>query len=168
MRGCLYGTLSLRINNDPAGGVMFLNILCCVDGSKHALRAAEHACALAEKFGSALTLLTVAKELTPSAQVKRFIELEHLSGEPQYVLDEYTEAIMDKAKDVAEASSLKGVKTEIKTGNPARSILEYAERRKVDTIVMGRRGMGDVEGVLLGSVSHKVASLAKCTVITTR
>lgn len=147
---------------------MFQNILCCVDGSKHALRAAEHACVLAQKFGSSLTLITVAKELKPSEQVKRFIELEHLSGEPQYVLDEYTEDIMDKAKDVAEASGLKNVKTEIKTGNPARAIMEFAERRKVDTIVLGRRGMGDIEGVLLGSVSHKVASLAKCTVVTTR
>ena len=147
---------------------MFQNILCCVDGSKHALRAAEHACVLAQKFDSSLTLITVAKELKPSEQVKRFIELEHLSGEPQYVLDEYTEDIMDKAKDVAEASGLKNVKTEIKTGNPARAIMEFAERRKVDTIVLGRRGMGDIEGVLLGSVSHKVASLAKCTVVTTR
>lgn len=147
---------------------MFQNILCCVDGSEHALRAAEHACVLAQKFGSSLTLLIVAKELKPSAQVKRFIELEHLSGEPQYVLDEYTEDIMDKAKDVAAASGLTDVRTEIKTGNPARAIMEFAERRKVDTIVLGRRGMGDIEGVLLGSVSHKVASLAKCTVVTTR
>jgi nucleotide-binding universal stress UspA family protein len=147
---------------------MYQNILCCVDGSEHALKAAEHACQLAQKFGGKLTFLTVAKELRPSEQVKRFIELEHLSGEPQYVLDEYTEAIMDKAKDVAEASGLKGVKSEIKTGNPARTILEYADRKKVDAIVLGRRGMGDVEGVLLGSVSHKVASLAKCTVVTTR
>ncbi len=147
---------------------MFKTILCCVDGSEHALRAAEHACALAEKFGATLTLMTVAKELKPSESVKRFLELEHLSGEPQYVLDEYTESIMEKAKDVAAATGLRGVKTEIKTGNPARTILEYAERKKVDTIVLGRRGMGDVEGILLGSVSHKVASLAKCTVVTTR
>ncbi len=147
---------------------MFQNILCCVDGSEHALHAAEHACALAERFGGKLTLLTVAKELRPSEQVRRFIELEHLSGEPQYVLDEYTEAIMDKAKDVAAEKGLRGVRSEVKTGNPARTILEFAERKKVDAIVLGRRGMGDVEGVLLGSVSHKVASLAKCTVVTTR
>jgi nucleotide-binding universal stress UspA family protein len=160
---------SFRENNEGAGGRrMFKTILCCVDGSTHALRAAEHACALAQKFEASLTLLTVAKELRPSEQVKRFIELEHLSGEPQYVLDEYTEAIMEKAKDVAESYGLKGVKAEVKTGNPARTIMEFAERKKVDTIVLGRRGMGDVEGVLLGSVSHKVASLAKCTVITTR
>ncbi|MHC5024763.1 MAG: universal stress protein, partial [Planctomycetota bacterium] len=35
-------------------------------------------------------------------------------------------------------------------------------------IVMGSRGHGDLEGLLLGSVSHKVASLAKCTVVTVK
>ena len=147
---------------------MFQRILCCVDGSEHALRAAETACALAAKFGGKLTILTVAKELQPSESVKRFMALEHLSGEPQYVLDEYTEEIMDKAKDVAEAQGLRGVRTEVRTGNPARSIVEYAERNKIDCIVLGSRGIGDAGGVLLGSVSFKVNSLAKCSVVTVR
>lgn len=147
---------------------MFKRILCCVDGSEHALRAAEAACALAAKFDSKLTFLTVAKELQPSESVKRFMTLEHLSGEPQYVLDAYTEDIMDKAKDVAEANGLRDVRTEVRTGNPARSIVEYAERQKCDCIVLGSRGMGDIGGVLLGSVSFKVNSLAKCTVVTVK
>ncbi len=147
---------------------MFQRILCCVDGSEHALRASETACALADKFGGKLTILTVAKELQPSESVKRFMALEHLSGEPQYVLDEYTEEIMDKAKDVAESYGLRGVRTEVRTGNPARSIVEYAERNKVDCIVLGSRGIGDIGGVLLGSVSYKVNSLAKCSVVTVR
>ncbi|MEX0758642.1 MAG: universal stress protein, partial [Tistlia sp.] len=129
---------------------------------------AETASALAARFGGRLTFLTVAKELQPSENVKRFLALEHLSGEPQYVLDEYTEAIIGKAKDVAEAAGLRGVRAEVRTGNPARSIVEYAERHKVDCIVLGSRGIGDIGGVLLGSVSFKVASLAKCTVVTVK
>ncbi len=97
---------------------MFERILCCVDGSEHALRAAGSACALAARFGGTLTFLTVAKELQPSESVRRFMALEHLSGEPQYVLDEYTEEILDKAKDVAEAQGLRGVRSEVRTGNP--------------------------------------------------
>ncbi|SMF07243.1 Nucleotide-binding universal stress protein, UspA family [Tistlia consotensis] len=147
---------------------MFERILCCVDGSQHALRAAETACALAAKFGGQLTILTVAKELKPSESVKRFMALEQLSGEPQYVLDEYTEEIVNKARDVAEASGLQGVKAEVRTGNPARTIVEFAERHKADCIVLGSRGIGDIGGVLLGSVSFKVNSLAKCTVVTVK
>lgn len=147
---------------------MFKNIVCAVDGSDHAARAAAAAAALAAKFDSTLTLLTVAKELKMTEEVKRFIEVEHLSGEPQYVLDDYTEAVIDSAKEAAEAEGLRGVKTEVRSGNPARTIVDFADRRKADCIVLGRRGVGDIEGVFLGSVSFKVNALAKCTVITVK
>lgn len=147
---------------------MFKNIVCAVDGSEHAERAAAAAAALAAKFDGKLTLLTVAKELKMTDEVKRYIELEHLSGEPQYVLDEYTESVILGAKEAAEAEGLGGVQTEVRSGNPARSIVEFAELKKADCIVLGRRGMGDIEGVFLGSVSFKVNSLAKCTVITVK
>jgi nucleotide-binding universal stress UspA family protein len=96
------------------------------------------------------------------------MELEHLSGEPQYILDDYTEQVIESALDAARHDGVPDIKTDVKTGQPARTIVEYAERNKVDTIVMGSRGLGDISSVLLGSVSHKVASLAKCTVVTVR
>jgi nucleotide-binding universal stress UspA family protein len=43
-----------------------------------------------------------------------------------------------------------------------------AKRREADVIIMGSRGLGTVEGILLGSVSHKVVSLADCKVMTVR
>ncbi len=147
---------------------MFQNILCAVDGSENALRAAQTAAALASKFNGKLTLITVAKKLEVTEEVKRYMELEHLAGEPQYVLDEMTEKILDQAKDAARDAGLSNVKTEVKDGHPARTITQFAERTKADCIVIGSRGMGDLEGFFLGSVSHKIASLAKCTVVTVR
>lgn len=147
---------------------MFSKILCAVDGSRHALKAAKLASELAERFGAKLTFLTVAKELKMSDEVRRFMELEHLTGEPQYVLDEYTEQIIQEAKDTARAVGVKDVAAEVKTGHAARIIVDTAELKGYDAVVMGGRGHGDLEGLLLGSVSHKVASLAKCTVITVK
>jgi nucleotide-binding universal stress UspA family protein len=60
------------------------------------------------------------------------------------------------------------VETLIRVGQPARTIVHVAEQLEVDCIVMGSRGLGDFEGLLLGSVSHKVASLAKCTCVTVK
>ena len=45
-------------------------------------------------------------------------------------------------------------------GDPATEILRYAREAEADTIVMGSRGRGRLAGLLLGSVSQKVASLA--------
>ena len=47
--------------------------------------------------------------------------------------------------------------------DPSRAIVAFAKRDGTDLIVMGSRVHGDIEGVLLGGVSHKVSSLAKCT-----
>jgi nucleotide-binding universal stress UspA family protein len=51
------------------------------------------------------------------------------------------------------------------TGNPARSICVTAERDGYDTIVVGRRNMGDRGLLLLGSVAARVVSGATCDVI---
>ena len=157
-------------SSEKGARVMFKHILCAVDGSKHALKAAGMAADLAAASGAKLTILTVTKELKLSRKVKEFIALEQLSGEPQYILDHYTEEVIEKAREAARADGLdpKKVKVEVKTGNPARTIIDAAKKEKVDCIVLGSRGHGDIEGVLLGSVSHKVNSLAKCTVITVR
>lgn len=147
---------------------MFQHILCAIDGSELSLRAATAASELAAKLGAKLTFLTVAKELKVTEEVRRYLEIEHIAGQPQYVLDQMTESILEQAKASALKAGLKSVKAEVRSGNPARTIVQYAERIGADTIVLGSRGYGDIEGTLLGSVSHKVLSLAKCTCITVR
>ena len=51
------------------------------------------------------------------------------------------------------------------TGNPARTICVAAERDGYDTIVVGRRNMGDRGLMLLGSVAARVVSGAACDVV---
>jgi nucleotide-binding universal stress UspA family protein len=50
-------------------------------------------------------------------------------------------------------------------GDPVKCILSMTEQEEVDVIVMGTRGLGDLQGLLVGSVSHKVSNLAPCTCI---
>lgn len=147
---------------------MFRNIVCAVDGSDHAQKAAELASDLAAKVGAKLTFLTVTKELKVTEEVKRYMEIENLTGSPQYVLDEMTGRVLEDARERAREAGVTGPRAEVRTGNPARTIVAYAEREGADLIVMGSRGMGDIGGLLLGSVSHKVSSLAKCTCMTVK
>jgi nucleotide-binding universal stress UspA family protein len=53
-------------------------------------------------------------------------------------------------------------------GDPAKEILSVAAEEHADIIIMGRRGMGDLAGLLLGSVSHKVSHLAECACLTVK
>jgi nucleotide-binding universal stress UspA family protein len=147
---------------------MFQRLLCAMDGSEHSLRAAEHAAALAARFGASLSFLTVTKEIKVTDEVRRYLQVEQLAGEPQYVLDEHAQSIMRKARQMAKKAGVAKAETLIRTGQPARTIVQVAEEIEADAIVMGSRGLGDIEGLLLGSVSHKVATLAKCTCITVK
>jgi len=50
-------------------------------------------------------------------------------------------------------------------GDPAKVLIETVEREHADAIVIGRRGRGQLTGLLLGSVSQKLSCLAPCMVI---
>jgi len=147
---------------------MFKKIVCAVDGSQHALRAATVASELAAKVGAKVIFLTVTKPVKLTEDVKRYMAAEHLTGSPQYVLDELTERILDQAKECANKCGVTKASTEVKTGHPARTIVAFSESSGADLLVLGSRGLGDIEGMLLGSVSHKVASLAKCSCLTVK
>ncbi len=46
-------------------------------------------------------------------------------------------------------------------GDPATEIVSYADRNAIDLVVMGSRGLGQVESMLMGSVSRKVGNKTK-------
>jgi nucleotide-binding universal stress UspA family protein len=50
----------------------------------------------------------------------------------------------------------------VKVGRPADVILSVANSEQADLIVMGARGLGPVQEILLGSVSHRVITQAPC------
>ena len=148
---------------------MFKKILVAVDGSEHALRAARVAAEMAaQSEGAAISLLTVSRQYKVSPQLKQYLKLENLMGEPKYVLDEMTNYIISEAKKIAVDAGVKDVKTYIREGKPSRTIVDFANDHDMDLIVLGCRGVGEVEAFLLGSVSHKVSSLAKCTCVIVR
>ncbi|KKG31090.1 MULTISPECIES: universal stress protein [Methanosarcina] len=68
---------------------------------------------------------------------------------------------------VEEAAKVAGVDVEFVTreGHPAEKILDFAEKKSVDMIVVGSLGKTDVERFLLGSVSEKVVRNAKVPVL---
>lgn len=147
---------------------MHKKILVGLDGSKHGLEAAKEAVELAKTFDAELHLLTVTRPYKVSPKLRQFLEAENLLGEPKYVMDEMTNSIVTEAKELATKSGLKNVKAVIREGKPARTLLEYAKNNDIDLIVVGSRGVGELDAALLGSVSQKISMLSECTVLIVR
>ncbi len=53
----------------------------------------------------------------------------------------------------------------LRIGSPVETIVSMAEEQKTDLIVMGARGLGPVKERLLGSVSHRILTLARCATL---
>ena len=78
------------------------------------------------------------------------------------------QSIVNGARGAAAARGAARVREDVLTGDPAEALLGYARDLGIDLIVMGRRGVGPIRGLLMGSVSLKVNSLAGCPVLTVR
>lgn len=143
---------------------MFKSILAAFDGSEGSKAATRKAAELAKLCGAELTVLTLYRHhsvLEGSMYVTN-------AEKP----DDIDKIMLDRAKEIAEvgASIAREVGPEkirafVKGGPVSRTIVSFSQEHGNDLIVIGSRGLGSLEGVLLGSVSHKVTSLAKCPVL---
>ncbi len=79
---------------------------------------------------------------------------------------EIGQSIMEKIRRIIENDGIE-ITSEIVYGNPAEVIIKTS-RDSFDLIVMGSRGLGGLNGVLLGSVSNQVSHYASCPVLLTR
>lgn len=146
---------------------MIKNILVPIDGSGHSKKALELACDLAARYQAGLHLLHVvqpAAEAQTMALGAAAVTLESSRQE----LQEAGARVVDAARQYAESHGCGQVDTDLADGPPAKRILERARDLEADMIVMGSRGLSDIAGLLVGSVSHKVSHLAECTCVTVR
>lgn len=76
------------------------------------------------------------------------------SDERRELLGEAAERLQ-RAEAIAEDHGI-DVETQSRVGTPAQEVLEYAERRPIDHIVIGSHGRSGVARILLGSVAEVV------------
>ncbi len=132
-------------------------ILTPVDGSDHSMNAARYAADFAETVDAKITLLHCHRRFPV------------ILAEPHF-----QNAINDIMKDsealvqpFVEMLDQKGVEfeTRILEGSPGRVIPEVAKIENMDMIIMGSRGASNLEGLILGSVAHKVLHSTECPVL---
>lgn len=136
------------------------HVLAATDGSDPSGRAVDLAAEIARGAGARMTIVTVEDELS-SRQVRALARAE---GDAGAALDAHAHGLLADAATRARSLGIPEVRTLVATGDPAEAILE-AVRENVDLLVLGRRGRGRLSGLLLGSVSQKLVSLAPCAVV---
>jgi nucleotide-binding universal stress UspA family protein len=171
-------------------------ILVALDGSEHSDKTLDLASDITGKYGAEMILLHVMSD-NPLTDGERYLaETEYVddllsSLQPpvleggdsrlraERVLRYYGdvesrfrqaigERLMSWAHDRAREKGVQTIQTVLENGDPANTIVRVANGLGVDTIFLGSRGRGGAKGLLMGSVSHKVAHLAECTCVTVK
>jgi nucleotide-binding universal stress UspA family protein len=145
-------------------------ILVPLDGSKHARKALVFAADRLATTGDRVMLVHVMRD--PASAIFPPELLPYAEAGSIEPIEDNTmrigEALLREAHN--ELPEALRAKADIKVvfGEPADEIVRIAGEEGAEMVVMGCRGIGALEGLLLGSVSQKVAQTAPCTVVTVR
>ena len=146
---------------------MIKKILVATDASSASNRAVSMAAYLASSHDADLLILHVIRDMQLPAQMKKSPEIEEFTNTREDILRQVADTILQEASERAKNAGAKKVQTVIGSGDPASSVISFGKCRKIDTIVVGTRGLGKVKGLLMGSVSRKVANNteANCMIV---
>ena len=145
---------------------MFASIVVGTDGSQTAREAVRQAVTLARQLGARLEIVSAYE---PVSRARLREEAQQVPSDLQWMVNprEDVDATLREAAEEAEAA---GVETEVyaRQGDPADAILDVAEERSADLIVVGNKGMTGAKRFLLGSVPNKISHHAPCSVLIIR
>ncbi len=146
---------------------MFSKIVVAIDGSEPATNALRIACDIAGKYGSDVHIThtprpeTVAFAMGAVAGYHAVVDLQS----PEEVRAA-AEEVLSKAVALAKSCGVDAAATHMGDGDSAKNTVDYADACGADLIVTGRRGLGDLKGLFLGSTSHDISKYAKCACLT--
>lgn len=143
-------------------------ILVAIDGSDIALGAAMAAIQLAEKYSAELVILYVIDSKIRYETIGDDAFPRYL-GSLKQVVDvaiEKGQKLVDEVKEKVNGNKIT-IKTEVLlgVGSVVKEIVEYAEKEKIDLIVLGTRGISGIKKVLLGSTASGVVTYSHCPVM---
>ena len=136
-------------------------IVVGIDGSEGSDRATEHGAAIARHWGAQLLLVTVVR--TPEG----WWGIGGAPPTPEALSAALVEGQQKVLGDVLAHLNLEGLdyKTVEELGDPVSRLLAVVEINEADLLVIGRRGAGLAERVVLGSTADRLTHLASCPVL---
>lgn len=132
-----------------------------VDGSEGSNKAANRAAAIARHWKARMLLVTVVR--TPEG----WWGIGGAPPSPEALSAALVEGQQKILADIEEELELDGVDYELieELGDPVGRLIAVVEANDADLVVVGKRGAGLAERVLLGSVADRITHLAPCPVL---
>ncbi len=135
-------------------------ILNPVDGSEHAIHACHYAIELAKVFNARIILLHCHRSFPIELREDHFQEaINTIRDDSEKLVKPYNQMLEENRVDY---------EIRLLDGRAGDVIPEVARIEKIDVIVMGSRGVTDLEGLILGSVAHRVLHKSNCPVFITK
>ncbi|GLI09429.1 universal stress protein UspA [Paenibacillus tyrfis] len=137
----------------------FQKVLVAFDGSELSVKALQKAVAITQEDSAELIVIHVYQSPV-LAYGSAFVTVPATLDQDY---EEYARSVLKEAEGLT--TGVSRVKHVLQQGQPAVTILEYAEENGVDLIIMGSRGLSGLREFVLGSVSHNVVQHSKVPVL---
>lgn len=174
---------------------MFQRILVAIDGSDASNRAIDTAAGMAGRFGSEVHLVHVMMKGKIPAHFVQMAEVEGLidsreqrspgagplpagmtptleqnsaRGSAGRLASLLGEHLLDRARRRIAKAGVRDAQRHFVEGDTAEQILKVARQIDAELVVMGTRGLSELKGLMLGSVSHKILQLSGCPCLTVK
>jgi nucleotide-binding universal stress UspA family protein len=146
---------------------MYGTIVVGTDGSETAKEAVSQAAELAKTVGATVLLVSAYE---PVSETRLRQERTEVPEDVSWMVNprEDVQAVLDGEAERIKGTGVGEVDTFAREGDPADAILDVAEEKGADLIVVGNKGMTGARRFLLGSVPNKVSHHAPCNVMIVR
>ncbi|MEX0285919.1 MAG: universal stress protein [Paracoccaceae bacterium] len=146
---------------------MFEKIVVGIDGSEASEAALRTACDIAGKYGAELHLVHTPEPKTVAFAVGAMSGYHAVTTMPsEEEVEKAANKIIQSGVDIAQECGCTIAQTHAKRGHPVDEIVACAEGCGADLIVTGRRGLGNLGAMIVGSTSQGIGHNAKCAVLT--
>lgn len=143
---------------------MFRKILVPIDFSQYSDEILAYALEMARKFNASVDLIHVIPNMDYFTPYESFMAAENIVAVQKGVEGEVEKDLDEVAKKLPGVD----VKKVIRTGVAFVEIIDYVKSEGIDLIIMGTRGRGGLEHIIIGSVAEKVLRKSPCPVLTIR
>jgi nucleotide-binding universal stress UspA family protein len=134
-------------------------IVVATDGSEGSNRAVDFAADLAKTYGADLLIINIRGGYGLSIELMRQFSATD-SAWFEELLKTRSAEILELARERALSAGVSTIVLESRSGHVAEAIIDFAEEKDAEAIIVGKRGSGEVTEMLLGSVPQKLVNLA--------